>query len=202
MTEKYPSDSASMIAGSIAPPLPRTWWIEPGYILGGPFPGNADGSVNNGKLQTLFECGIRVFVNLQEPHEKGRNGMLFPDYEPELNRLATAAGQAIEVRRFPIVDTYIPTIEQMQAIQAYLRQQRAVNKKVFVHCWGGNGRTGTVAACWMAAEGLSLHEILDTIKQRRAWDSHLAHRHSPETGRQVDFVRAWVRSVACRPRHQ
>ncbi len=195
MTEKDPSDSASIRAGSIAPPLPRTWWIEPGKILGGPFPGSEDGTVNREKLETLFKFGIRVFVNLQEPHEKGRNGQPFPDYEPELKKLAAAEGQAIRVRRFPIPDTHIPTIEQMQAIQAYLRGQLAADKKVFVHCWGGNGRTGTVAACWMAARGLSLQEILYIIKQHRAWDTHLAQTPSPETGRQVEFVRAWVQEL-------
>ncbi len=192
MTKPDRLDEATNRTPIIAPPLPRTWWIEPGAILGGPFPGNADGTVNTVKLQKLFGYGIRVFVNLQEPHEKGLHGMPFPDYEPELHRLAAAEGQAIQIRRFPIVDTDIPTIEQMRAIQAYLRNQLAMDKKVFVHCWGGNGRTGIVAACWMAAAGLSLDDILDTIKQRRAWDSYLALKSSPENGRQTAFVQTWL----------
>ena len=86
-----------------------------------------------------------------------------------------------------------------------------------MHCWGGRGRAGTIASCFLAAcYGLSADEILDRIQ--RAFDTrqdggesfgmqlcsvfgHVLHktvacppagRQSPETPAQKEFVRNFV----------
>ena len=86
-----------------------------------------------------------------------------------------------------------------------------------MHCWGGRGRAGTIASCFLAAcYGLSADEILARIQ--RAFDTrqdggksfgmqlcsvlgHAPHaagaglpagRQSPETPAQKDFVRNFV----------
>jgi alanine transaminase len=49
-------------------------------------------------------------------------------------------------------------------IQLYARVQKG--EVLYIHCWGGHGRAGTVAACLMAmCEGLSPAEALDRTQK-------------------------------------
>ena len=64
--------------------------------------------------------------------------------------------------------------------------------KVYVHCWGGRGRTGTVVGCWLirhnvAVPGRAVQEI-----QRLRAGTPDAHLQSPETREQVAFVQGWA----------
>ncbi len=72
-----------------------------------------------------------------------------------------------------------------------IRDGLADGGRVYVHCWGGHGRTATVAGCWYRELGLSGQEALCKIAAARAYDSSLGARHSPETSQQCDFVRNW-----------
>jgi protein-tyrosine phosphatase len=58
---------------------------------------------------------------------------------------------------------------------------RGSGDKVYVHCQGGIGRTGTVIACLLVEEGEDAEVVLD----------RLSERGSPETERQKRFVREW-----------
>ena len=62
---------------------------------------------------------------------------------------------------------------------------------VYFHCWGGHGRTGTVAGCWMKRHGIAKgKEVFNVIRELRM-NMKDAHRESPETEEQRDFVRRW-----------
>jgi hypothetical protein len=50
---------------------------------------------------------------------------------------------------------------------------------VYIHCWGGVGRTGTVVACLLAKEGLGYEETMIRLRQAQA-GSRKSHRPSPE----------------------
>ena len=68
----------------------------------------------------------------------------------------------------------------------------AAKRNVYVHCWGGIGRTGTVVACWLQRHGRSPDEALKELA--RFWQN-VAKRHrqprSPETDEQIAWVRSW-----------
>src|SRR5690242_12514337 len=102
-------------------PFPQTWWIDPGKILGGCYPGTLDNAESLARLQSLLSAGIRVIINLQEPNEIGRNGKSFPDYTSTVHSIATAQGTRVELHRFPIKDRTPPTTDQMEQIQSVLR---------------------------------------------------------------------------------
>ncbi len=67
----------------------------------------------------------------------------------------------------------------------------AAGKTVFVHCWGGRGRTGTVVGCYLirhgiAKEGETLAMLAELTQHQRT-----AFGHVPETADQRRFVTAW-----------
>jgi protein-tyrosine phosphatase len=69
--------------------------------------------------------------------------------------------------------------------------------KVYVHCRAGIGRTGTVAATWLANQGMTSQAALDLLLQKwQAVDKHLEEPHTPETQAQRQFVLAWPSSLA------
>ncbi len=91
----------------------------------------------------------------------------------------------------PIPESYwLLEGQLLAAINTELEQGRAV----YVHCWGGIGRTGTVAACWLVEQGLSADDALVRVQLLR-WGKHEQWLRSPETDEQCDFVRAWAEEM-------
>ncbi|WP_396910170.1 hypothetical protein [Mycolicibacterium sp.] len=60
---------------------------------------------------------------------------------------------------------------------------------VYVHCWGGKGRTGTVIGCFLAESGLSYHDVIARIAELRSGTRKAAHS-CPESAAQNDLLRA------------
>ena len=73
---------------------------------------------------------------------------------------------------------------------------------VYVHCWGGIGRTGTVVGCWLVETGGAGDDVLEAIKALRAGTmkrstqfpetSDQAELHSRLAGREIR-LRPWRR---------
>src|SRR5687768_1390713 len=130
-------------------PFERSWWIDRKGVIGGRYPGTPDPVEAEQLLARLLDVGVRVVINLQEPHERNHAGETFANYEPVLKRLAAERGASVEVMRFPIPDGEVPTSSQMRGILAALDEAVRAGHRIYVHCWGGHGRTGTVAGCWL-----------------------------------------------------
>lgn len=75
----------------------------------------------------------------------------------------------------------------------YLMQQDGYT---YVHCWGGVGRTGTIMACYEARqmEKPTLTGALDAMRRHFCNMPKAAHRKSPETQGQVDFISRFANS--------
>jgi protein-tyrosine phosphatase len=61
------------------------------------------------------------------------------------------------------------------------------------YCWGGHGRTGLVAGCWLRRHGLAGAESVLRILGQLRKDMPDADRPSPETDGQRQAVRQWER---------
>jgi hypothetical protein len=61
--------------------------------------------------------------------------------------------------------------------------------KPYVHCWGGNGRTGTVIGCWLVRHGRTPDQALKEMEHGRAGRGFT--RHAPENDRQRRFIIDW-----------
>ena len=63
---------------------------------------------------------------------------------------------------------------------------------VYVHCWGGIGRTGTVVGCHLVRSGMTGDEALAEVAEPfTSMAKYSPRRRSPETLEQEDYVRSW-----------
>ena len=84
--------------------------------------------------------------------------------------------------------TTIPHMSRiLDDIDAALEEDRTV----YVHCWGGRGRTGTVVGCWLVRHGLDGGDALEQIARLRRDLGHGSP--SPETAAQCAMVTGWKR---------
>lgn len=92
----------------------------------------------------------------------------------------------------PVEDLGIPSADSLNSLLADLESRLSNGEKLYVHCWGGRGRAGTVGAALLASMyNLTAEEALERIQ--RAFDTRKDNgRRSPETDEQIEFVRAMV----------
>ncbi|MCR9294084.1 MAG: dual specificity protein phosphatase family protein [bacterium] len=170
------------------PPNSWSYWVKPQHFLAGAYPGAADVATHEQKLQSLLDAGIRVFLNLMEPDETNHEGKQFRSYEEDVAVLQPEA----ECVRFAIQDANIPQKQEMVDILDAIDGSHAAGRSVYVHCWGGIGRTGTVVACWLLRHRLATADnVFEVLKDLRRHDQERGMRRSPETDLQWDFVRGW-----------
>lgn len=70
----------------------------------------------------------------------------------------------IEGLHLPVDDLTAPTPEQLDLALAFIDRQRALGRKVAVHCLMGQGRTGTVLAAYLVRGGLPTQAALRELR--------------------------------------
>src|SRR5260370_9653635 len=84
----------------------------------------------------------------------------------------------------------VPSKTTLSAILDTIDGEIARGKAVYVHCWGGHGRTGVVVGCWLQRHALGGKAgPIARIKELRALAG--INSVSPPTPAQCDFVEAW-----------
>lgn len=176
---------------SLPVPFPSSYWVIPGLFLAGEYPGAKNPAEANEKIKSLFDAGIRHFVNLMEPDETDHNGKPFKPYDNILTDPTKPDWNKTSFIRFPIRDLGITSPSQMAEILNSIDEAISCHKPVYIHCWGGVGRTGTVVGCFLIRHGLANSDnVLDVIRQLRK-DDLKSHRASPETKDQIEFIKSW-----------
>lgn len=149
-----------------------TYWVEPGRFLAGGYPGYA--------LRAYEPARISLFVDLTEEHE-------LPPYNAHLPSWSRHA-------RHPIRDMGVTTPEPLAATLDAIDAELDGGGRVYVHCWAGLGRTGTIVGCWLQRHGLGGPDPVERIAELRgvladAWEP------SPQTTEQRVVVRSWRRGA-------
>ena len=165
-------------------PIPDSYWLTEGQLLAGEYPGASTEKRARPKLEALLRAGIRSFIDLTETVDP------LEPYESLVREIAATLGIEVTYRRIAIRDMSIPTGDVMASIQDAIQSEMAAGRPVYFHCWGGIGRTGTVAACWLVEQGHSCDEALDMLSTLRA-STPDGDRESPQTEEQRAFVRNW-----------
>ena len=81
--------------------------------------------------------------------------------------------------------------EILDTIDGALTRQETV----YVHCWGGHGRTGTVVGCWLVRRGHSPKQAISQIHEWRRRPAFAQKPPSPETPDQHAFIQTWRKGV-------
>ncbi len=172
----------------MTPPLPHAncYWVVPGRLMAGEYPSGWDEPSTRERLRRYLECGVSCFVDLTEP------GELEP-YEALLREEAGQRARAVRYERLPVRDFQVPSREGMALILDRIDQALAAGEVVYVHCWGGVGRTGTVVGCYLVRAGLSGEAALERLGE---WWNGVAkrtrHPRTPETAEQVAMILHWA----------
>ncbi len=172
-------------------PLENSYWVVPGRFLAGEYPGAPFEEQARPRLRALLEGCVSRFLDLTE------QGELEP-YEGLLLEEAHKLGLPVKYERHPVRDAWIPNSPaEMSAILDAIDASVNGGETVYVHCWGGIGRTGTVVGCWLVRHGMTGAEALSQLAEM--WPV-MAKAHlkttSPETPAQFEYVRNWKESEA------
>ena len=167
-------------------PHPQSFWVIPGRFLAGNYPGHQDKQTARDKLSAILNAGVTAFVDLTQG----------ADASPPLiqyERLLERSGPLVPRVHFPIRDNSAPSSsQQMARILDFIDAEMARGGCVYLHCWGGHGRTGTVVGCWLRRRGFGPEEALDELRRLRTrqataeWQSD-----GPQTAQQFDYIRNW-----------
>ncbi len=125
-------------------PFPRSYWVVPGLLLAGEFPGAKSQVEAQEKLGRLVDSEIQQIINLMQPNETDHFGNPFNEYEQNVLRITEEKKVSVSCLRFPIADLNVPRMTEMKEILDTIMAGIESRKPVYVHCWGGIGRTGTV----------------------------------------------------------
>jgi ADP-ribosylglycohydrolase/protein-tyrosine phosphatase len=181
---------------TLPPPTVRSYWVVENRFLAGAYPGSPDRSQHRQRVEQLWHAGIRTFINLVEEHETNNAGQPFARYDDILRELAHEAGEQVAHIRLPVRDLSVPSNDGMRSILDAIDLSLAADRPVYIHCFGGVGRTGTAVCCWMLRHELaSPNEVVKTLAQLRQADQQTKGRKAPENAEQIKFVEAWSEAV-------
>ena len=113
------------------------------------------------KVNLLVDYGVRTFVDLTTPADK---------LEPYEHHVTTAAShRGLDVRResHPIPDLDVIDHDGYDRIVAAIREAQH-RGGVYVHCWGGVGRTATVIGSLLIDHGFDYETTVAKIADLRA----------------------------------
>lgn len=168
-------------------PLINSYWVIPGRFIAGPYPGGATEADTRLRLHHLLETGINTFIDLTDPWEYN----LAP-YENTLLEQAQLMNRdtAVKYQRIPIADMSVPSPEVMKTILNTIQDVLADGNNLYLHCYAGRGRTGTVVGCYLVSNGLTGENALEQI---RKWRTGLPDGiyPSPETTLQRKMILTW-----------
>lgn len=153
----------------------RNNWVFPGILACGPFPGLDGVNYTNDQevaknLENLVKnCEIDTFVSLQNEIslQDGTPGVVEKNFRWAFPNFCNYSFylrdyKNIEYYHLGINDNTAPSIEKFEYTIASILSILEKGRKIFLHCAGGHGRTGTVVASLLGLiEDLKYQEALN-----------------------------------------
>jgi len=174
-------------AAAAALPHRNSYRIPGTRIFAGEYPGHPDRDAARRTLERYLEAGITCFIDLTTEEDP------LEPYEPILRAAAESRGVPAQYHRMRIHDMRTPSAREMTAILDTIDVAHRAGHGIYVHCWGGIGRTGTVIGCHLARSGRSGDAALDALAELwQTVEKSRFHPRSPQTDAQCAFVREWL----------
>ena len=133
-------------------------WVIKDQLMAGGYPASVDDDETDELLLTLIrDYGFDTFVCLQEevnahaPERAWRGGRAPRPYMHDIRRIMSQHKRDIpfpkvDFLHLPIVDGSVTADALVDALCDDLIARVRAGRRLYVHCWGGHGRTGTVVA--------------------------------------------------------
>jgi protein-tyrosine phosphatase/nicotinamidase-related amidase len=157
----------------------RVDWIDDKYTHSGKMgitllPGRKDyGRDLNEDIIELKKKGIDTIVALLTDIERDSHGI------PELFDAYKSAG--LNLKRMPILDQGVSSTEAMEELTGWIEKELKDGHNILIHCVGGLGRAGLVAASYLKIQGLESNKAIDEVRRVRS-------QRALESTAQEDFV--------------
>ena len=169
----------------ISTPIHESYWVIPGRLSAGEYPGAVEDEEARGKLRWLIEQDTHMILDLTEEGEHGLRS-----YAEILLEESAKIPYSIVHKRIPLQDFSTPDILRMAEILDTIDLALSLGRNVYLHCFGGKGRTGTVVGCFLVRYGMSGTQALERIQElRKALPGK--KEQSPETEGQKRMVLEW-----------
>eukprot|EP00049_Salpingoeca_infusionum_P019972 m.363349 g.363349 ORF g.363349 m.363349 type:complete len:394 (+) comp22106_c0_seq1:62-1243(+) len=187
-------------------PLPSTHWVVPGYLLCGSSPEQMQNQP--AELQTLLDAGVTVFVSLQTRYPEYYSGDA-PYYEviggdPSDPETSTTAPWFLHM---PIDDFSVAPLQAIMDFLEHLVQLMLQGHTIYLHCFGGHGRTGTVASMMVSllgqhndAAALQAFKHLHTFRHTCAGSCHFLRSSGLEAPQQTKQLGEFSGTISTRLR--
>ena len=151
--------------------------VAGGAVYAGEYPGDKNEEIAKQKIGQMYHFGIRHFIDLTEEGELSPYSHLLPSDTTYI--------------RFPIEDCGVPkSIESVRHLLLRIEELKKIEGYVYLHCWGGVGRTGTIVACYLSqdVEEPDLDKTLEVLRSRFSKMPKSAYKETPETKEQINFI--------------
>jgi protein-tyrosine phosphatase len=168
-------------------PISESYWVVPDRFSAGEYPGATQEEDARRKLRWILGQGINYILDLTSVGEAG-----LKPYAHLFHEEARKISMSVIHKRIPIQDSRKPSKEMMVEILDMIDSALSKGKNIYLHCYGGKGRTGTVVGCYLVRHGTPSEIALETILELR---SGIQGRHelSPETEEQRRMVLEWIK---------
>ena len=156
--------------GKYRGPISESNWVILKHLLVGAFPASPNDEETLENLYGILTKGITTFVCLQEEYnpnvtpQQYKNNIGIRPYLKDLLHItskvelyrqekndpyfepAIAKPDDIEFLHFPIKDCKTASDLQVYSFCFELARRLVAGEKLYIHCWGGHGRTGTIVS--------------------------------------------------------
>lgn len=135
-----------------------------------------------GNIPMLLKFGITVFLDLTQSYEVPEYASFLPS---DVQRIS------FPIRNFDVPSSVESVMNLFRRLEQLIHERP--HAKLYIHCHGGVGRTGTIVACYyIYFEHFSFEESLDKMKRKYAQSPRSRIMDAPETQSQVEFVRRFA----------
>jgi protein-tyrosine phosphatase len=112
-----------------------------------------------------------------------------------LRQVSDAESIQTTYANIPVEDRGVPSPWTLRCILDVIDRSIADENPVYVHCWAGRGRTGTVVGCYLKRHGKAVD--MDVIQKLAALRRGTPNgkETSPQTKEQVRMVTNWKKGI-------
>jgi len=187
-------------------PTRESNWVILDRLMVGAYPSSFDDAENEQILRGLLECGITTFVCLQLEYQHGvpesqwRAGVSLRPYiedameicEKDRSTGLIVAPEDLKFLHHGIVDCGTTTDLTVLELALDVCFRMLSDEIIYLHCWGGHGRTGTVVAVALglmydlsSSEALARTQLYHDL---RVCSLNVPSPQTPQQRRQVERI--------------